>query len=1522
MKWLSVLSLGLMLVQSVWSQDTPPVSKRWESVHKIQYKAPSNEPINLIVQLETPSIAAQLKAIGPQQTKSPALRPLLRSWSQKMDNERQALFSRMKTAGKQYKVTRDYRYLVNGLALSAVPSDMETLRSMPGVKAVYRDTRTTGHTSVSVPRIGAPDVWVLKNSQDQLLRGEGMVIAIIDSGVDYTHPDLGGGFGPGFKVIGGYDLVDNDADPMDEHGHGTHVAGIAAANGTIVGVAPDASLLAYRVLNAANQGVESDILAALELASDPDGDPITNDQPHVINLSLGGESDENSILAQAVNQAVEAGIVVVASAGNSGIVNEAIRAPGAAQLALTVGAVTNIDQLTNYTSRGPVGSFGMKPDLSAPGDEITSTLPGGQVGVLSGSSMSAPHVAGAAALVRQMYPSWDAERVSRRLVNTARLFSLDIFARGAGMVNLLDAIVSPLEFNARALNFGDVDKSQSSWINQKTIEITNISTQSQAFDIRAEGNLSTGWTVLASPRSIDLDPGETVEVVVRAIVTNSLNAFPQNVYTAYLGQVVAVRDLERYGMNYAMRKSHVVTMDFKTGGLYNYRLSNESFIADRIDRVDPGGEPKEVHMPPGRYRIMGYGDISEEGGEGQVYLIGEEDLRLFSDQTLTYDASTAISPDLHVTDLNGQRKSITEMKEKTTNYVLTHIPSLGTSTANFSLQVKGDGPQPVVSSMSDEFHLEVLGLFPILENGDQQFAEFGYRMLGTGGGVNFENDLRTYKHITYDYRSIFGVNPLVYPEYRANSLQSGSAFFGVDTLAPDYSLEAPFQLTILAMPQGNPGEDESLYSQTIRSFRVDEFDLETFKVRTLQTGRYRPIDNSQMAFMELDSISPEDLFTTTSDHLSMGDSLIYPNFDFSHNDFFFTLSLRSTFGTGLFMDPWQNGIETPNLTFSLFDEERNIVALEGDNEDFHTLLPTREAFQVRETQFTFTMNYEGQFNGQSVDSHYTAHMDLTEGNGTPPWIHQLYVEQNGDRSQILTGSSTLVMELGDENTVDAASLEINSGSGWSGISLTRDENTFRGNLPNFLPGAFVSLRIKAEDGPGNDFELVMEDALRSGYFYVIPWVVNNSSWSSRISIANTSNQQVSADLEALTTDGLSRKLTIEIPPEGVYAAQAGDLFPDISGYRLKINTPSKALYPSFLTFNIEETSGGNSPSQTTAAFSEDLNARLLFPYLPGDQLPAIVLCAPGRDSEGGPLSATTPVTLNLYDNQLGVIATKTITLTGSQPTALLVKTLFEDVTFPQHGTIEALAGNGTHLAGTTFTFNQQREPSMASGVSRPHEPANGQVIPWVVNNSQWNSRIAVYNKDFWPHYVEFTAVTSTGETLVEARNVSGNTVLAWEADELFPNLSGYSISIEVDFGLRSKVFASFLTFNKEAQSGGNSPSQTTGTLPGEQSSDLIFGYLPTGEISAIVLTAPGVDGPTTVTLTAFGSDQGKLGETNITLTGSQPYAALVNDLFANLTLPENVAIRATSNGTTKMAGTAFIFNSSREPSMAKPFKAR
>ncbi|MFF2009430.1 S8 family serine peptidase [Streptomyces sp. NPDC058195] len=261
---------------------------------------------------------------------------------------RRALAARQETflgsardAGLHPSATRRLGLFIDAVAMTVPASEVGRLSSLPGVTAVRPDTRMLTKTDTSVPLTGAPGVWRREDPAGARATGTGTTVAILDSGVDYTHPDLGGGIGTGHKVVGGHDFVNGDDDPMDDNGHGTHVAGIVAGRAAgkegVTGMAPGANLLAYKVMDADGSGYTSDIIAGIEAAADPAS-------PHradVINMSLGGPGDGTDPLGRAATAAVKAGVVVVAAAGNDGPGAGTVSTPGIAEGVISVGASTS-----------------------------------------------------------------------------------------------------------------------------------------------------------------------------------------------------------------------------------------------------------------------------------------------------------------------------------------------------------------------------------------------------------------------------------------------------------------------------------------------------------------------------------------------------------------------------------------------------------------------------------------------------------------------------------------------------------------------------------------------------------------------------------------------------------------------------------------------------------------------------------------------------------------------------------------------------------------------------------------------------------------------------------------------------------------------------------------------------------------------------------------------------------------------------------------------------------------------------
>ncbi|RLF86998.1 peptidase S8 [Thermococci archaeon] len=253
-----------------------------------------------------------------------------------------------------------------------------------------------------VKRVKAPDVWSITDGSS----GGVIEVAILDTGIDYDHPDLKTNLAWGVSVLRGK-VSTKPRDYKDRNGHGTHVAGtIAALNNDIgvVGVAPAVEIYAVRVLDASGRGSYSDIILGIEQALlgpdgvlDSDGDGIIvgdpeDDAAEVISMSLGGSSDVQSF-HDAITEAYTYGVVIVAASGNDGASSPSY--PAAYPEVIAIGATDINDQVPWWSNRGV--------EVSAPGVDILSTYPDDTYETLSGTSMATPHVSGVVALIQAAY---------------------------------------------------------------------------------------------------------------------------------------------------------------------------------------------------------------------------------------------------------------------------------------------------------------------------------------------------------------------------------------------------------------------------------------------------------------------------------------------------------------------------------------------------------------------------------------------------------------------------------------------------------------------------------------------------------------------------------------------------------------------------------------------------------------------------------------------------------------------------------------------------------------------------------------------------------------------------------------------------------------------------------------------------------------------------------------------------------------------------------------------------------------
>lgn len=330
-------------------------------------------------------------------------------------------------------------WIFNGLALTADVETMLVLAARPEVREIRQDhwrqwvepfSTSGGQASLA----GTDSQWSISHVRADLawknlgLDGSGVTVAIMDTGVDGQHPALQSqyrGYRPGgLSVHAGNWICTTDEGylyPVDPHGHGTHVAGTAVGSQDdayqAIGVAPGANWIGVKILDDAGYAYDSWIHAGFEWIMAPDGNPAL--APDVVNGSWGSQSDTDEAFRPDLQALRAAGIAPIFAAGNEGPYTSSLRSPASYPEAIAVGATDDQDQVARFSSRGPSPWHEIKPEVTAPGVQIRSSLPGGTFGVKNGTSMAAPHVTGIVALMLQADPTLTVENIESILTSTA-----------------------------------------------------------------------------------------------------------------------------------------------------------------------------------------------------------------------------------------------------------------------------------------------------------------------------------------------------------------------------------------------------------------------------------------------------------------------------------------------------------------------------------------------------------------------------------------------------------------------------------------------------------------------------------------------------------------------------------------------------------------------------------------------------------------------------------------------------------------------------------------------------------------------------------------------------------------------------------------------------------------------------------------------------------------------------------------------------------------------------------------------
>ncbi len=531
-------------------------------------------------------------------------------------------------------------------ALQEPRANARTAADAPSALKVWLDAPVRALDADSTPQIGAPEAW------EAGYTGEGVTVAVLDTGVDTTHPDLDD------VTVGSRDFTGTGS-TTDGFGHGTHVASIAlgsgdASDGVNRGVAPGADLLVGKVLADDGYGQTSWMIDGMEWASSEGAD--------IVNLSLGQPgyysdgTDPSSLAVDTLS--AEHGTLFVIAAGNEGEYgNGTVTAPGSAESALTVGAVDDSDDVTWFSSRGPRGGDnGLKPDVTAPGDAIVAARAAGtEMGPVvddyhvsaSGTSMATPHVAGAAAVLKQARPELTGQGLKSILMGSAQSTSGTVWDEGAGRIFLPTALEQRVEASPSSLSFDTFEFPQTGSETQ-TLTYENPTDAEVTLDLALDATgpdgepLPAGAAVLSAASVTAPAQGTaTVDVTVDRTAGDAgrssgavvaIAADGGEIRTAlgwYKESEFYALTIEAVGRDGEVQNGEAAVMNVDDGSAFS-----------ASGPLDSG--PQTMRVPAGTYSIMG--DLWKEDAEGaitELTKVVEPEFQVTADTTVVLDARQA-----------------------------------------------------------------------------------------------------------------------------------------------------------------------------------------------------------------------------------------------------------------------------------------------------------------------------------------------------------------------------------------------------------------------------------------------------------------------------------------------------------------------------------------------------------------------------------------------------------------------------------------------------------------------------------------------------------------------------------------------------------------------------------------------------------------------------------------------------------------------------------------------------------------
>jgi subtilisin family serine protease len=508
-----------------------------------------------------------------------------------------------------------------------------------GIRKVWLDAQVRATLDDSVPQIGAPAAWAAGYT------GRKINLAVLDTGVDATHPDLAG------RVVKTVNFIDGD-DAVDHHGHGTHVAATAAGTGAASGgsrrgVAYRSRLFVGKVLDGKGSGSYSTVIAGMRWAVEEGAD--------IINMSLGARpTSGKDPMSRALNRlSARSGALFVVSAGNA--YNEgSVSTPATADAALAVGAVTKRNALARFSSKGPRrGDLAVKPEITGPGVHIVAARAAGTAlgdvvdddyTRLSGTSMAAPHVAGAAAILAQRHPRWTAEKLKAALVSTAKPSARpSVYEQGAGRVDVDRAVRQRVLARPGVLSLPIARwPHDDGEVRSDEVVYRNKSAKQMTLDLALEaatrnGDRDPAAPLSVSPRTLTLPAGG--RATARVTADSSLGKI--GTYGALLtarqrGADTAQQVVLRTAVGFTKEEEkYTLTVKARDRGGPSVGVAEVVSLTGRPNRFEFIFGRTRFRLPVKDYSAMGY--VIGFGRRDPIVLAGEPTLRLDRDRKVVLD---------------------------------------------------------------------------------------------------------------------------------------------------------------------------------------------------------------------------------------------------------------------------------------------------------------------------------------------------------------------------------------------------------------------------------------------------------------------------------------------------------------------------------------------------------------------------------------------------------------------------------------------------------------------------------------------------------------------------------------------------------------------------------------------------------------------------------------------------------------------------------------------------------------------